>query len=172
MTASNAPLLSVEAIDAGYGHVGVLRDVSIEIGEGAIVALVGSNGAGKSTLLKTISGLLRPSAGRIRFAGAEIGGAPPKRIVDAGLMHVAEGRRLFRNQSVRDNLELGLYGGKVDRAAEARRYEFVYDMFPMLRERPDDRAGVLSGDGVFTVRARVRQTDLDLDRNPGTAKPL
>lgn len=140
-----APLLDVQAVDAGYGHVGVLRGVSLQVAEGAIVALVGANGAGKSTLLKTISGVIRPSAGRIAFGGAEIGGLAPHRIVDAGLMHVAEGRRLFRSQTVRDNLELGLYGGKLDAGAEARRYDFVYDLFPMLKERPNDRAGVLSG---------------------------
>ena len=142
---TEAPLLAVANVDAGYGHVGVLRDVSIEVASGAIVALVGSNGAGKSTLLKTISGLIRPGAGRIQFAGADITGVAPKRIVDAGLLHVAEGRRLFRSQSVHDNLELGLYGCKLDRATEAQRFEFVYDMFPMLRERPHHRAGVLSG---------------------------
>ncbi len=141
----SAPLLDVQAVDAGYGHVGVLRGVSLQVEKGAIVALVGANGAGKSTLLKTISGVLRPTAGRIVFDGAEISGLAPHRIVDAGLMHVAEGRRLFRSQSVRDNLELGLYGGRLDAAAEARRYEFVYELFPMLRERPDHRAGVLSG---------------------------
>ena len=142
---SAAILLDVAAIDAGYGHVAVLRKVSIAIADGAIVALVGSNGAGKSTLLKTISGLIRPAAGHIRFGGRDIAGQAPHAIVDAGLLHVAEGRRLFRSQSVRDNLELGLYGGKLSREEEEKRYAFVYDLFPPLRERPDARAGILSG---------------------------
>ena len=142
---TGAALLRIEGLDVGYGHVGVLRDVSLEVAPGAIVALVGSNGAGKSTLLRAISGLLRPSAGRIVFESRAIAGLKPHRIVDLGVMHVAEGRRLFRRQSVHDNLELGLVGARLDRAAEADRYSFVYDLFPALKERPEVRAGVLSG---------------------------
>jgi branched-chain amino acid transport system ATP-binding protein len=138
-------LLRVEGLDAGYGHVGVLRDVSLEVPQGAVVALVGSNGAGKSTLLRTISGLLRPGAGRILFESRDIAGWRPHRIVEAGILHVAEGRRLFRRQSVRDNLELGLVGLRLDRDAAAARYAYVYDLFPALRERPEARAGILSG---------------------------
>ena len=96
-------LLDVQGVDAGYGHVGVLEGVSLAVEQHSIVALVGSNGAGKSTLLRAISGLLRPSKGRIVFGGAEIGGAPPNRVVEAGVLHVAEGRRLFRQQRVQDN---------------------------------------------------------------------
>ena len=138
-------MLSVRDLKVGYSGIEVVHGINLDVAEGECVALIGANGAGKSTLLKTISGVLRPTAGRIVFDGAEISGLAPHRIVDAGLMHVAEGRRLFRSQSVRDNLELGLYGGRLDAAAEARRYEFVYELFPMLRERPDHRAGVLSG---------------------------
>jgi branched-chain amino acid transport system ATP-binding protein len=138
-------LLRVEGVDVGYGHVGVLQSVSLEIAAGSIVALVGSNGAGKSTLLRAISGLLRPKSGRILFDGKDIAGLRPDRIVDAGVLHVAEGRRLFHQQSVADNLELGLYGTRLDRAAQAKRHAHIYDLFPVLAERRGARAGVLSG---------------------------
>lgn len=138
-------LLSVETVDVGYEHVGVLEGVSIAVPDGAIVALVGSNGAGKSTLLRAISGLLKPTRGRILFGGVDIAGMRPDRIVAAGVLHVAEGRRLFREQSVEDNLELGLYGTSLDRAEQTRRYERVYELFPVLAERKQSRAGVLSG---------------------------
>jgi branched-chain amino acid transport system ATP-binding protein len=108
-------LLAINDLDVGYGHVGVLSKVSIDVEEGGIVVLLGSNGAGKTTLLKAISGLLRPSAGSIRFEGNEIGGVSPGKIVRAGLLHAAEGRALFRTQSVAANLELGLYGARLAR---------------------------------------------------------
>ena len=139
------PLLRVEDMSVGYGHVGVLEHVSLEVAPGSIVALVGSNGAGKSTMLRAISGLLRPQGGRIVLDGRDITGARPDRIVEAGILHVAEGRRLFRRQTVMDNLELGLYGASVPREAEARRYERIFELFPALAERRRDRAGVLSG---------------------------
>jgi branched-chain amino acid transport system ATP-binding protein len=142
---SGAVLLDVAGLAVGYGPVGVLEDVSVAVPAGSIVALVGANGAGKSTLLRAISGLLKPSQGCIRFAGGEIGGARPDRIVDAGILHVAEGRRLFRAQSVADNLDLGLYRTSLDRAETARRYDFVFELFPMLRERLGVAAGILSG---------------------------
>ena len=109
-TSGNQPLLSARSIDAGYGHVRVLEDVSVAAYAGRIVALVGRNGAGKSTLLRTLSGLNRPTAGEILFDGRSIAGARPHAIVAAGLLHVAEGRRLFLRQSVADNIELGRYG--------------------------------------------------------------
>ena len=142
---AGAALLQVSGLEVGYGHVGVLRGVDLAVSEGDIVALVGSNGAGKSTLLRAISGLLRPSAGRMVFADQDIAGQPPHRIIDLGLLHVAEGRRLFRRQNVHANLELGLYGARLDRAVERQRYDFVYELFPMLAERPQALAGVLSG---------------------------
>lgn len=138
-------LLEVETIDVGYGHVGVLEDVSLVVEQGSIVALVGSNGAGKSTLLRAISGLLRPRRGRIVFDGTDLAGAAPNRVVDAGILHVAEGRRLFRQQSVDDNLELGLYGVRMGRNDAAARYARVFELFPVLAERRRSRAGVLSG---------------------------
>jgi len=137
--------LRVSDLDAGYGHVGVLRDVSVAVREGQIVVLVGSNGAGKSTLLKTISGLIKPSKGEISFNGEEIGGMPPERIVGKGLLCVAEGRRLFRTQTVGDNLELGLYGLGLTRAQEQERYANVFSLFPVLGDRLAVKAGILSG---------------------------
>jgi branched-chain amino acid transport system ATP-binding protein len=142
---SSAAMLHVKGLSAGYGHVGVLQAVDLEVAQGAIVALVGSNGAGKSTLLRTLSGLLRPSTGAIVFAGQQIAGAAPHRIIDLGLLHVAEGRRLFRRQTVHANLELGLYGTRLDKPTERKRYDFVYELFPMLAERPQALAGILSG---------------------------
>jgi branched-chain amino acid transport system ATP-binding protein len=140
-----APLLEIRDLDAGYGHVSVLRNVSMAVRMGTIVALVGSNGAGKSTLLKTISGLIRPTRGSIGFGGEAISNVSPGGIVDRGLLHVAEGRKLFRSQSVEDNLDLGLYGTKLSKAEEARRYERVFSLFPILAERRAVPAGILSG---------------------------
>jgi branched-chain amino acid transport system ATP-binding protein len=139
------PLLIVADLTVGYGHVGVLEGVSLEVMPGSIVALVGSNGAGKSTLLRAISGLLKPSAGRIVFDGADLTGARPDRVVQSGILHVAEGRRLFRSQSVANNLTLGLYGDRAGPTEVARRYALIYTLFPMLRERLDQPAGILSG---------------------------
>ena len=138
-------LLSVRNIDAGYGHVGVLEDVSLSIPRGGIVALVGRNGAGKSTLLRAVSGLIRPSRGEILFEGRGIAGARPDAIVAGGLLHVAEGRRLFRRQSVDDNLELGRYGLKLTTAERKIRLERVHALFPVLREKGNLLAGSLSG---------------------------
>lgn len=138
-------LLTVAGLHAGYGHVGVLDGVTIEVPERGFVALIGSNGAGKSTLLRTLSGLLRPTAGQISFGGASIVGQHPAAIVGRGLLQVAEGRRLFRSQSVRDKLQLGLWGSKLNKGEAAARYERVYALFPVLAERPDVPAGILSG---------------------------
>ena len=144
MTAAPA-LLQVRDLHAGYGRVAVLDGVSIEVPERGFVALVGSNGAGKSTLLRTLSGLLRSSAGQIVFAGESLNDAAPARIVARGLLHVAEGRRLFRTQSVRDNLQLGLWGTKLSKADVGLRFERVFTLFPNLHERQGARAGILSG---------------------------
>jgi len=145
MATSSRLLLRVDHLWVGYGHVGVLEDVSMVISAGAIVALVGANGAGKTTLLRAISGLLRPLRGEVVFDGNQIGGRSPDRIVADGVLHVAEGRRLFRSQSVFDNLELGLYGARLGRKEEKLRLEAVLDMFPVLRDRLRSRADLLSG---------------------------
>jgi branched-chain amino acid transport system ATP-binding protein len=138
-------LLKVTDLHAGYGSVRVLEGVSMNVPEGGLVALVGSNGAGKSTLLRTLSGLLRPTAGGISFGGQSLVSANPAAIVAQGLLHVAEGRRLFRAQSVLDNLELGLWGAKLPAGEAAARFERVYQLFPVLHERRQARAGILSG---------------------------
>ena len=138
-------LLSVQHLASGYGHVGVLEDVVIDVHENEIVTLLGSNGAGKSTLLKTISGLLPVQRGSIRFDGTDIGSLSPRRIVDVGVLQVAEGRRLFRSQTVARNLDLGLYGAGIGRAEEKERLNRVHSLFPILQERRASLAGALSG---------------------------
>jgi branched-chain amino acid transport system ATP-binding protein len=139
------PLLSVRNLDAGYGHVRVLENVSISIDAGRIVALVGRNGAGKSTLLRTLSGLNRPASGEITFDGQNIVGLRPHTIVAAGLLHVAEGRRLFRRQSVADNIELGRYGLRLSAEQHRQRIDRIHELFPVLQEKKDLPAGGLSG---------------------------
>ncbi|HUN48942.1 MAG TPA: ABC transporter ATP-binding protein, partial [Stellaceae bacterium] len=136
-------MLEVTGLEAGYGMLPVLRGIDLAIGEGEIVAVLGSNGAGKSTLNNTLSGILRPSAGRIRFDGAEIAGASPVAIVRLGLIQVPEGRRVFPNLSVRENLELGSY--RRGRAGRARNMARIAGIFPRLRERMSQLAGTLSG---------------------------
>jgi branched-chain amino acid transport system ATP-binding protein len=136
-------LLSVEALHAGYGDVQVLHGVDLEVGDGEIVAVLGSNGAGKSTLNNHICGLFRASAGSVRFAGKDITTCGAARVVEAGLIQVPEGRRIFPNLSVRENLELGGY-----RRARARRpqnLERVVRVFPRLKERFAQAGGTLSG---------------------------
>ena len=138
------PLLEVRGVDVAYGDTQVLWDVSISVPEGAIVSLVGANGAGKSTFLKAISGLLRPRRGDIVFRGSAIGGNAPQEIVAAGLSHVPEGRGLFTQMTVLENLELGAYPLKV-RSRMAESLEHVFTLFPRLRERSRQVAGSLSG---------------------------
>jgi branched-chain amino acid transport system ATP-binding protein len=139
------PLLSATDVDAGYGHVRVLENVSISVAAGRIVALVGRNGAGKSTLLRTLSGLIRPTSGDISFDGRNIAGSRPHTIVAAGLLHVAEGRRLFRRQSVADNIELGRYGLRLSEDEHRQRIARIHELFPVLREKQGLPAGSLSG---------------------------
>jgi branched-chain amino acid transport system ATP-binding protein len=136
-------MLEVRNLVAGYGGADVLRGVSLEVGAGQIVAVLGANGVGKTTLNRAISGLIRASSGDIRFDGAPILGLKPQRIVAAGLIHVPEGRKIFPNMSVRENLELGSYrrGGE-NRASNLER---CFAIFPRLRERIGQFAGTLSG---------------------------
>lgn len=136
-------MLKLEDLTVAYGDATILRQVSLEVDEGQIVALIGANGAGKTTTLKTISGLLRPSDGHISFEGRPIHSWPSHRIVREGLIHVPEGRHLFREMSVVENLELGSFRrGKPDRAQTLR---WVFDLFPLLEERKSQLAGTLSG---------------------------
>jgi len=136
-------MLDVRGLRAGYGAIEILRGVDLAVGEGEIVALLGSNGAGKSTLNNNVSGLYRPFAGAIRFEGEAIAGVSSMRIVERGLVQVPEGRRVFPNLSVRENLELGSY--RRGRSRRAQNLERVTAIFPRLRERFGQAAGTLSG---------------------------
>lgn len=136
-------MLEVTDLMAGYGQAKVLHGVSLKVGEGELVALLGSNGAGKSTLNNNISGIYKPFAGSIRFDGAEIAGVRSEEIVDRGLIQVPEGRRVFPNMSVRENLELGSYRRATPN--RARNIDRVVEIFPRLKERFDQYAGTLSG---------------------------
>jgi branched-chain amino acid transport system ATP-binding protein len=137
------PILAVNGVHAGYGATEILRGVDLTVGQGEIVAVLGSNGAGKSTLNRTISGVMRAWRGAIRFAGAAIERERPAAIVARGLIHVPEGRRIFPNMTVRENLDLGAYRrGRARRAANRSR---VFAIFPRLAERQGQRAGTLSG---------------------------
>jgi branched-chain amino acid transport system ATP-binding protein len=138
-------LLSVQNLAGGYGDVQVLWGVDLRIEQGRIVALIGSNGAGKSTLLRTISGLLRPTAGRILFVDDDISTFSPDRIVETGIIHVPEGRRLFAGMNVRDNLLMGAYRRRDGNTAVRRNLEFVFGLFPHLHERRNQDASTLSG---------------------------
>ena len=136
-------MIRIEGLNAGYGPLQVLRDITLDVGEGEIVAVLGSNGVGKTTLNNTISGLIKPSSGSIYFDDVLISGRDPVEIVDMGLIHVPEGRKLFPNLSVKENLELGSYRrGKPNRASNLER---VLGVFPKLKERLFQTAGTLSG---------------------------
>ncbi|XOK64497.1 ABC transporter ATP-binding protein [Paenibacillus elgii] len=137
-------MLNVEQIDVYYGHIQALKGVTLEVRHGEIVTLIGANGAGKSTLLKTISGLLKPNQGSIHYTGVSMNGKTAQDIVKAGISHVPEGRRVFANMSVLENLELGAY---VRRDAIGIRHDLqkVFELFPRLHERRKQLAGTLSG---------------------------
>ncbi len=136
-------MLEVESLRAGYGEVQVLHGVDLAVGAGEVVALLGSNGAGKSTLNNNVSGVCRPFAGTIRLEGERIEGMRAERIVERGLVQVPEGRRVFPNLTVRENLELGAY--RRARARRATNLERVNEVFPRLAERFAQLAGTLSG---------------------------
>jgi len=138
-------LLSVEDLHVSYGAIRALSGVSFHIAAGEVVTLIGANGAGKSTTLRAISGLLRPNAGRITLDGQDITGAPPDRIVRTGIAHVPEGRGIFTNLTVRENLELAGYVRRKDRAALARARARVFRLFPRLKERLNQPGATLSG---------------------------
>ena len=136
-------MLEVKDLRAGYGHAKVLHGISLKVGEGELVALLGSNGAGKSTLNNNVSGIFKPFGGNILFDGIEIAGASTEEIVDRGLIQVPEGRRVFPNMTVRENLELGSY--RRAKPNRARNIEHVVETFPRLKERFGQYAGTLSG---------------------------
>jgi branched-chain amino acid transport system ATP-binding protein len=137
-------MLEVSNINAFYGKIQALWDVSLKIDEAEIVALVGGNGAGKTTLLKTISGLLRPASGQVVFRGNRIDGLKSHAIVDLGMSHIPEGRKLFPDMSVRENLEMGAYPKRVWKHKQETLDE-VYQLFPFLRVRQGQLARTLSG---------------------------
>ncbi len=137
------PLLSIANLVAGYGGAPVLRGVSLHVDAGEIVAVLGANGVGKTTLNKVVSGLIRPIAGEISFSGRRIDGASPRTIVASGLIHVPEGRKIFPNMSVRENLDLGCYARA--RGTRSANLERVFALFPRLKERQGQAAGTLSG---------------------------
>jgi len=137
-------MLEVEGLDVYYGAVHALKGVSLRAAPGEIVTLIGANGAGKSTLLRAVSGLVPVRAGAIRFEGRELGRMPAHEIVGLGISHAPEGRMVFANLTVVDNLELGAYRRK-DRAGIRQDREQVYNLFPRLRERASQPSGTLSG---------------------------
>ena len=136
-------MLEVRDLIAGYGGVPILRGLSLDVAPGEITAVLGANGVGKTTLNRAISGLLRVNSGSIRFAGIRIDALSPAAIVAAGLIHVPEGRKIFPNLSVRENLELGSY--RRARSNRAANLERAFDIFPRLRQRQRQFAGTLSG---------------------------
>jgi branched-chain amino acid transport system ATP-binding protein len=135
-------LLELDAIEVRYGTIRALRGVSLEVSEGEIVALLGANGAGKTSTLRTISGLLHPVAGTIRFDGEPIDTVPAHRIVSMGISHVPEGRRIFPRMSVQENLEMGAYQR---RGSISDEMDLAYSLFPVLKERRRQDGGTLSG---------------------------
>ena len=139
-----APLLEVSDLRVNYGAVSAIRGVSLSVAAGEVVALLGANGAGKSTLLRTVSGLIRPRAGRITLGGEPIHRLPPARIVRLGIAHCPEGRRVFGTLSVAENLRLGA-AARADRTGIAADRDKIYAMFPILAERMSQAAGTLSG---------------------------
>ncbi|HXG58082.1 MAG TPA: ABC transporter ATP-binding protein [Thermoanaerobaculia bacterium] len=136
-------MLSVHGLEVAYGAIAALHGIDLEVQKGEIVTLIGANGAGKTTTLRTISGLLRPRKGEIHFNGANITGQKPHVITAKGISHVPEGRGIFSNLSVADNLELGAYLRK-DRVSQDE-YERIFSLFPILKERMKQNAGTLSG---------------------------
>ena len=138
------PLLTVHELEAYYGRVCALHSVSLEVAEGSVATLLGANGAGKTTTLRVISGLLRPTRGSVEFDGKRIDGFGPDRLVRAGIVQVPEGRQIFADLTVRENLLLGGYARR-DGSSARRESQRVFDYFPRLGERLQQRAGTLSG---------------------------
>src|SRR5437762_10279683 len=137
-------LLELESVDAFYGRIQALRGVTIKVEKGEVVALIGSNGAGKTTTLRTISGLMHPQSGTVRFDGQDITRTRPSRIVELGISQSPEGRRLFARMSVADNLLMGAYS-RNDKAGIASDMARVFTLFPRLQERRSQISGTLSG---------------------------
>jgi branched-chain amino acid transport system ATP-binding protein len=137
-------VLELSGISASYGSVPAISDVSIEIGEGEAVGLLGANGAGKSTTLRAISGLVRLTSGAITFLGTNLASLPPHKIPELGIAHVPEGRQVFPDMTVQENLEIGAYVPKA-KAERSRSLDLVYSIFPILADRKKQLAGTMSG---------------------------
>jgi branched-chain amino acid transport system ATP-binding protein len=137
-------VLTVEALECRYGKVAAVRGLSLEVRKGELVSLIGANGAGKTTTLKAISGVLPPAAGRVSFEGEDITRASARRVLELGIAHCPEGRRVFPYMSVRENLEMGCYLRK-DKAGIDADLRKIYERFPILSERREQAAGTLSG---------------------------
>ena len=137
-------MLEIKNLTVSYGAINALKGISLSVPSGSIVTLIGSNGAGKTTTLKTISGLLKPKSGEIIYDGKKIAGLPPHEIVARGLSHVPEGRMIFANLTVLENLQMGAYLVR-DKKIVRRELEFVFSTFPRLKEREQQIAGTLSG---------------------------
>jgi branched-chain amino acid transport system ATP-binding protein len=137
-------VISVQTLEAGYGELTVLHDISLDVGAGEVVAVIGSNGAGKTTLLKAIAGLIRPRKGRILCEGARIDGRAAHEIVRSGVAYVPAERELFPHMTVLENLSLGAYRSRDDKEKKSL-LQFVYTLFPRLQERRAQLAGTLSG---------------------------
>ena len=137
-------MLETKNLKVAYGSITAIHDLSISVPKGGIVTLIGANGAGKSTTLRAISGILRSAGGSILFEGENITHLPPHKIVERGLCHVPEGRMIFPNLTVRENLEMGAYRRR-DRKAFGKDFEYIFSIFPRLKERARQVAGTLSG---------------------------
>jgi len=137
-------MLEIDGVDAGYGSFQALFGVSLEVRPGEAVGVIGPNGAGKTTLMRVISGLIRPRQGTMRMQGTDLVATPAHRIVELGIAHVPENRRLFARMSVEDNLRMGAFTAAA-RPKFSERLEFVYSLFPRMRERRTQFAGTLSG---------------------------
>ena len=137
-------MLEIKDIEVYYGMIQAIKGISFEVNEGEVIALIGANGAGKTTILHTITGLLSPKKGSVIFEGKDITKIPAHKIVSLGIAHVPEGRRVFAELSVYENLKMGAYTRK-DKEEIAKTLEMVYQRFPRLRERKNQLAGTLSG---------------------------
>ena len=137
-------MLALSDVTAGYGSIPAVRDISIAVGEGEAVGLLGANGAGKSTTLRAISGLVRVSTGMITFLGRNINSLPPYEIAELGIAHVPEGRQVFPELTVKENLEIGAYVPKA-KVERSRTLDLVFNIFPVLAERRKQLAGTMSG---------------------------
>jgi branched-chain amino acid transport system ATP-binding protein len=141
---ANGTLLSIQDLQVAYGGILALQGISVEVHEGEIVTLIGANGAGKSTLLRAISGIVPIRSGKIRFGSTDLRSVPAHRIVEMGVAHVPEGRGIFANLTVQENLKLATWSRK-DRKNLSQEYQRVFDLFPRLAERQNQLAGTLSG---------------------------